>query len=156
MRLPKVEYGEVFQVSLTNGYGFVQCVKEAAKTECEIIRVLPGIYGEKDIHIIEKIVETKELFFLQLPVKYAIKKKLLRPMGKFPVPIDSKAPRFFRTEHIIGTDFVCWHIVDSETLQIRSVKNLSPEEKKLSEWDIISIPDLVEKIETGWTPENWI
>lgn len=131
MRLPKVDYGEVYQVSLTNGYGFVQCVKEASKTECEIIRVLPGIYGEKDIHFIEKIVENKELFFLQLPVKYAVKQKLLRSMGKFTVAIDSRAPRFFRTEHIIGTDFVCWHIVDSETLQIRAVKNLSPEEKKL-------------------------
>jgi hypothetical protein len=156
LRLPKVEYGDVFQVSLTNGYGFIQCVKEAPKTECEIIRVLSGVYGEKDINNIDKIVGNKELFFLQLPVKYAIKQNFLKPMGKFPVPSGSVAPRFFRTEHIIGTEFVGWHIVDSETLQRRLVKKLSSEEKSLSQWDIISIPDVVEKIETGWTPEIWV
>lgn len=156
MGLPKVEYGDVFQVSLTNGYGFVQCVKEAPKTECETIRVLPGVYGENDIDNIDKIVSAKELFFLRLPVKYAIKQKLLKPIGNFPVPIGSKAPRFFRTEHIIGSEFIGWHIIDSENFQRRLVKELSLEEKSLSEWDIVSIPDLVEKIETGWTPENWI
>ncbi len=156
MQLPKVEYGDVFQVTLTNGYGFVQCVKEAPKTECEIIRVIKGVYGEKDINNIDEIVGNKELCFLQFPVKYAIKQNFLRPMGKFSLPSDSVAPRFFRTEHIIGTEFIGWHIVDSETLQRRLVKKLSSEEQKLSEWDIISIPDLVEKIETGWIPENWI
>lgn len=155
MRLPKIEFGDVFQVFLTKGYGFVQCVKEASKTECEIIRILPGVYNEKDINDVGKIVEKKELFFLQLPLKYAVKQKLLKPIGKFYVPFASVAPRFFRTEHIIGTEFIGWHIVDSETLQRRLVKKLSVEEQRLSEWDIISIQDLVEKIENGWTPENW-
>ena len=44
--MPKVEYGDVFQITLTNGYGFIQCVKETPKTECEIIRVLPGVFSE--------------------------------------------------------------------------------------------------------------
>lgn len=81
MRLPKVEYGDVFQVSLTSGYGFIQCVKEAPKTKIEIIRVLPGVYSEKAIKNIDQILENKELFFIQLPVKYAIKQKLLKLIG---------------------------------------------------------------------------
>lgn len=155
MRLPKVEYGDVFQLSLTNGYGFIQCVKEAPKTECEIIRAIPGIYNEISVQEIDRIVSQKELFFLQLPVKYAVKQKFFKYIGKFPVPNGSDAPRFFRTEHFIGKEFVGWHIVDSETLQIRLAKKLTSEEQNLSEWDIISIPDLAEKIETGWTPEHW-
>lgn len=67
MRLPKVEYGDVFQVSLTSGYGFIQCVKEAPKTKIEIIRVLPGVYSEKDGSNIEKIIGHKELFFYSFP-----------------------------------------------------------------------------------------
>lgn len=156
MRLPNVKYGDVFQVSLSNGYGFIQCVKEAPKTECEIIRALSGVYNERDIENLDKIVEKKELFFLQLPIKYAIKQGLIKPMGKFSVPVGSEAPRFFRTEHVIGAESVGWHIVDSETLQRSFVKELSLEDRELSEWDIISIPDLAEKIETGWTPKNWI
>jgi len=155
MKLPKVEFGEVFQVSLSKGYGLIQCVKEAPKDKLEIIRALPGIYGEEDLDKLHKIILLKELFFLQLPVKYAIKQKLLKSLGKFPVPINSEAPRYFRTEHMIGTEFICWHVVDSETLQIKSTKGLSPEEQKLSEWDVISIPDLAEKIESGWSPEVW-
>lgn len=156
MRLPKVEYGDVFKISLTNGCGFIQCVKEAPKAECEIIRAIQGIYYEKDFDDIYRIVTKNELCFLQLPVKYAIRQKFLAPVGKFPVPNESKAPRFFRTEHMKGSEFIGWHIVDSETLQRKLVKKLSPEERQLSEWGIISIPDLIEKIETGWTPEIWV
>ena len=61
--MPKVEYGDVFQLPLTNGCGFVQCVKEAPKTECEIIRVLSGVFSEKDIYNIGEIIGNKELFF---------------------------------------------------------------------------------------------
>lgn len=155
MKLSKVEYGDVFQISLTKGCGFVQCVKEAPKTDCEVIRVLPGIYDCYNVNI-STIAEEKELFFIQLPIKYAIKQNLLKYVGKYPVPTNSTAPRYFRTEHVMGVEFVGWYIVDSETLKRKLVKKLSSEEIKLSEWDIIAIPDLVERIESGWRPEIWI
>lgn len=156
MRLPEVKYGDVFKIKLTHGFGIIQCVKEAPNTGFEIIRVLPGTYDEYSIMDKEHIVKQKESFFQQLPLKYALKRKLLERVGNYPVPEQSGAPRYFRTEHRIGTKFVAWHIIDSETLKIRSVKELSIAERKLSEWDIISLPDLVEKIETGWTPEDWM
>lgn len=155
MRLPRVDYGDVFLITLTSGYGLIQCVQVAPETEVEIIRALPGAYNESDLSRIETLIGQKELFFQQLPVKYAVKKKLLTPLGNFPVPADSAAPRFFRTEHIIGTEMIGWHIVDSRTLQLRLDRRLSPEEQKLSEWGMTSIPDLAERIETGWTPEDW-
>ncbi|BCJ93590.1 hypothetical protein acsn021_11590 [Anaerocolumna cellulosilytica] len=156
MSLPKVRYGDVFQLELTNGYGYIQSVKEAQRAECEIVRVLSGVYCESDVSKLTNIVSSKEAFFAQIPVKYALKQNILKPMGNYPVPSGSEAPRFYRTEHTIGTEFVCWHIVDSVSLQRRSAKELSAEEKKLSEWDIVSIPVLVEKLETGWVPEMWI
>lgn len=155
MRLPNVNYGDVFLITLTNGFGILQCVQTASKTEIEIIRALPGIYSEVDLTSIEPLVGKKELFFQQLPVKYAVKQKLLTPLGNYPVPADSAAPRWFRTEHIIGSEMIGWHIVDSRTLQLRLVNRLSPKEQKFSEWGIIGIPDLAERIETGWTPMEW-
>jgi len=153
MKLPAIKIGDVFSIPLTNGLGFIQCVKEAPKTECEVLRVLPGIYSESEE--IQTIIEKKEIFFTQLAMKYALKKNMISFIGNFPVPNDTQVPRHYRTEHHIGTEFVCWHIVDSVTLKRESVKTLSPEQKKLSEWDFISIPDLVEKIESNWTPEKW-
>lgn len=156
MRLTEVKYGDVFRVELTHGIGIIQCVKEAPNTGIEIIRVLPDNYDEDSVRDIERIVRQKESFFQQLPLKYALKRKLLERVGNYPVPEQSGAPRYFRTEHLIGTKFVAWHIIDSETLKIRSVKELSIAERQLSEWDVISLQDLVEKIETGWTPEDWM
>jgi len=156
LRLLKVKYGDVFQLALSNGYGYIQCVKEAPKTECEIVRVLSGVYVQDDFSNINSIVSNKEVFFLQIPVKYALKQNLLKPVGNCIVPSGSEAPRFYRTEHTVGSEFICWHIVDAVTLQRRAVKELSAEEKKLSEWGIVTIPDLVEKIETGWIPEVWV
>ncbi len=154
MGLPIVRCGDVLRLTLTNGYSFLQCVKEAPKTECEIIRVIPGVFKQDD-QLADSIVKQKESFFIQMPVKYAIKQKYLKYIANFPVPYGSEAPRFFRTEHHIGKEFIGWYIVDSETLKLRLVKNLSKAEQKLSEWGIISIPDLVEKIESSWTPEKW-
>lgn len=156
MRLLEVKYGDVFRVELTPGIGIIQCVKEAPNTGFEILRVLPGTYDEDSLGEMERIMMQKESFFLQLPLKYALKRKLLERVGNYPVPEQSGAPRYFRTEHRIGTKFVAWHIIDSETLKIRSVKELSISEMQFSEWDVISLPDLVEKIETGWTPEVWM
>ena len=96
MALPKVEKGEVFTLCLTNGFGLIQCVKEAPETESEKIRVLPGIFHDVNEEVVRNAVS-----------------------GKL-------------------------------------VKTLSPEQKLLSPWGMISIPDIVERIERNWTPLEWI
>ena len=62
MRLPDVNFGDVFLISLTEGHGLIQCVRAASKTECEIIRALPGIYREPELSNIELIVGKKSCF----------------------------------------------------------------------------------------------
>ena len=45
MKNIEIRIGDVYELQLSNGIGFIQCVKLAPETECEIIRVLPGIYS---------------------------------------------------------------------------------------------------------------
>jgi len=155
MALPIIRKGDVFSLSLTNGIGFIQCVKEAPPKDSEIIRIISGVYDEKSDLDIDQIVLQKELFFSQLPLKYALRKKMIHFVGNFSVPKDSEAPKYYRDTHVIRSEFLGWHIVDSETLQHRLVAKLSPEEKKLSPWGMFSIPDIVERIESNWTPLEW-
>ena len=155
MALPKIAKGDMFSLSLTNGIGFIQCVKETQPKESEIVRIIPGVYDKESDLDISQIAMQKELFFSQLPLKYALRKKMIHFVGNFSVPKDSEAPKYYRDMHVIRTEFLGWHIVDSETLHHRLVEKLSEEEKKLSPWGMTSIPDIVEHIENNWTPLDW-
>ena len=64
---------------------------------------------------------------------------------------------------IFSDDLACdvhlrsgWQTVDSETLIRRPVRELSDEEKKLSPFEIWSLPLLAQRIAEGWRPEDWV
>jgi hypothetical protein len=156
MALPKIKCGDVFEIKTSKGYGYFQCVKEAPATDVEIIRIFPGVYTNEGEANLNRLVGEKELYFIQFPLKYAVKKKCVRLVGNFSVSNAVIAPRYYRSMHKIGTDFVCWQIVDSQTLQRRSVDVLSNEEKKLSPWGAWNDTLLAERIAEGWCLEQWI
>ncbi len=154
--LPKIRFGDVFEIQTTKGVAYFQCVKETPANEVETIRVLPGVYGVTETLDIEKLVEKKELYFIQFVLKYAVKKKCVKPVGNYKVPEQVIVPRYYRDTHIVRGVFVCWHIVDSETLKRRSVEKLSEEEKMLSEWGVWNDTLLAERIAEGWTLDKWV
>ena len=154
MALSKVTFGDVFKVQINQGFGVIQCVKDAIKTEIEVIRVIQGIYNsEADVSYI--VSSSQTLFYASMPLKYALKEKMVYYIGNYPIPRGFEAPKYFRCKHMIRSEFLGWHIVDRDTLQRKLVLDLSDEEKKLSPWGTISIPDLVERLENDWTPEGW-
>ena len=154
--LPKIKYGDVFEIETPKGKGYFQCVKEASATEVEIIRILPGIYSMQEDVDMNSLVEENELYFIQFPLKYALKKKCIKLIGNFKIKDEVKVPRYYRSMHKIGTEFICWHIVDSETLQRRSVDELSEEEKRLSPWGSWNDTLLAERMANGWSLDTWI
>ena len=157
MAMQKVRSGDVYQIQATEGVCFIQCVKESTtKMRSDIVRVLPSVFALTTELDVEAIASQKELFFSELPLKYAARKKLLSFVGNYEIPAGSEAPSFYRTEHIIGSEFLGWHIVDSETWHRKLVTTLSPDDIKLSPWGMISIPDIVERIENNWTPSEWV
>lgn len=156
MALLRIKYGDVFEIATNNGIGYIQCVKEATSSECEVVRVLPGTYkNNKEVNLNELIKE-KELYFIQFPLKYAVKKKCVLLVENFSVPEQVSVPRYYRTAHKIKEEFICWHIVDSETLHRKPIEKLSDEEINLSPWGSWNDTLLAERMASGWTLDKWV
>jgi hypothetical protein len=155
-RLPKVKCGDIFEITTTKGYGYFQCVKETPVEESETIRILPGVYQDVNEAKLDTLVNEKELYFISFPLKYALKKECVRYVGNFKVPASITVPKYYRDILKIKGKFICWHIVDSETLQRRSVEKLSEDEKRLSPWGSWNDTLLAERIAEGWTLDKWV
>ena len=156
MRLPKVKKGDIFELHTNNGIAYFQCVKESPATEVETIRILPGIYVSLEQARLEDLVNKQETFFIKFPLKYGLKKKVIKFVGNYRIPNSVIVPRYYRDMHIVRGEFIAWHIIDSETYMIQSVKELSEEQKKLSPAGMWNDTLLAERIAEGWTLENWI
>lgn len=154
--LKSVKIGDVFEIVTKRGMAYFQCVKEAKSTECEVIRILPGVFSTDQTKNLDKLVKQRELFFIQFPLKYAVKKNCVKLIGNYPVPDEVTLPKCYRDKHIVRGEFINWHIVDAETLNIRAVKELSEEEKRLSPAGIWNDTLLAERIAEGWKPEDWV
>lgn len=129
--MKKIEIGDIFEIPTHIGMGYFQCVKEAPRTECETIRIFYGVYKNVEESNLNQLAKEKEVYFIQFPLKYAVKKNLVKYVGNYAIPEHLVVPRYYRTEHILRGEFICWHIVDSETLKRESVKELSELQRKL-------------------------
>lgn len=153
--MKKVQIGDLFAIETPKGKGYFQYVYLNSQDDIELIRVLPGLYAEEPQNM-EGLVSQKEVFFVQFPVRAAYRRKIIRLIGHYEVlPGIEVPPKRMRTTHVIRGEFICWHIVDYETLQRVSAKELTEEQKKLSPWGIWNDTLLIEKMVEGWTPEKW-
>ncbi len=151
----KAQIGDLFGIETPKGIGFFQYVYLNPKDDIELIRVLPGLYAEEPQNM-ENLVSQKEVYFIQFPVRAAYRRKIIHLFGRYEIPSGIEVPpKQMRTTHFIRREFICWHIVDFETAQRVSVKELSDEQKKLSPWGIWNDTLLIEKMVEGWTPEKW-
>lgn len=60
-----------------------------------------------------------------------------------------------RDTHWVRGEFRGWQIVNLETLHTENVQTLTPEQKKLSQIGIWNDTLLRERLESGWTLEQW-
>ena len=154
--MKKGQVGDVFEIETSKGKGYFQYVYLNSSDDIELIRVFPGLYAEAPQNM-EELVLQKEAFFVQFPVRAAYRRKIVRLMGHYEIPLKLELPPpKMRTPHVVRGKFICWHIVDYKTLQRVSVKNLSEEQKKFSPWEIWNDTLLIEKMMEGWTPEKWL
>lgn len=153
--MKRVQVGDVFEIETPKGMGYFQYVYLNPRNDIELIRVFPGLYAEEPQNM-EGLVSQKEVYFVQFPVRAAYRRKIIRLIGHYEVPPGLEVPpKQMRTTHVVRGEFVCWHIVDYETLQRASVKELAEEQKTLSPWDIWNDTLLIEKMVEGWTLEKW-
>ena len=149
--MKRIKIGDLFEIETKNGVGYFQCIKLGSASECEVIRVLHK--ANKDFR---QLVLERELYFVLFPLKYALKQKKVKLIGNYDIPKSVVLPKYYRDKHIVRGEFISWHIIDSETLKIRSVKELSEDERSLSPAGIWNDTLLSERIAEEWKPEIWV
>lgn len=144
--------GDIYQINTAKGKGYFQLVF-SDKTEGELIKVFYELHD--GIPSFDKIVN-EDYYFIGFPLKYALKRGLIKHVGHVPLPSNFKIPRYFREMHRYGNNQLGWNIVDNKTLKLNFVESLNEEQKKLSPHGIVNDTYLIERFEEGWRLENWI
>lgn len=155
MTLSRIKFGDIFEIKTSKGFGYFQYINETPNRG-EVIRVFGGIFFNKEDANLESLINKKELYFLHFPLKAAIKKKCVRPVGNFNIPSEVVVPRYYRTKEMVKGEFLGWYIVDRETWKRRLTQELSNEELLMSPWGSWNDTLLAERIASGWTLEDWI
>ncbi|WP_029038045.1 hypothetical protein [Salinimicrobium xinjiangense] len=148
----KIELGDIFELPTGKGFVYLQCVRipEDRRQDVELIRVYYKVHPTQttDIALIQK----SSFFYLTFVLQAAYNRKIVEKVGNAPLEPDFKPPRYFRTENIFGEG---WHIVDSVNWHRETVEELTDEQKKLSPWGGWNDTLLIERMDEGWTLENW-
>jgi hypothetical protein len=152
--MKKLKVGDIFEIETQNGFGYFQCM-DIDKSKGELIKVFNKLYEIIPEELIN-IISVNDFYYYRFPLLNAYLKKIVRFVGNINIDTNFQIPKYMREEHKIRGDFLGWHIVNTETLFRKLVKELSDDEKMLSEYGIINDSYLKEKLETGWSPKNWI
>lgn len=147
-----IKIGDIFEFETGKGYAYLHYIFLNPQVT-ELVRVLKGLHGETPENLLE-IAGQKEQFFVFLPVKAMVKKKLLKKVGHLDAE-NSEIPEFMRTEPLSPKIKEGWEIVNTRTWKHEYVKELSEEQKSLSPWDIWNANMLKEHLEENWSLENW-
>ncbi|WLD93781.1 hypothetical protein [Alkalihalobacillus sp. AL-G] len=151
--MARLKIGDVFEITTTKGKGYFQYVHKDEMMG-QLIRLLPNLYEES--HIFEsELVKEKEMYLVHFPLGSALEQKVVRIKGNYEVPRDFVLPKKFRSKHTIKGEFVGWHIIDYETLAREKVQELTNEQKQLSPWGTWNDTLLKERMEHGWTLNDW-
>lgn len=152
MSKARVNIGDIFEIVTPKGRAYLHCIL-LESINYELVRVLPGLYKERPVDLVS-IAQQEEQFLLFFPVKAAYRLKIIEKVGYMSAD-DFGLPKYMREINVIREKFLGWHIVDTETMKRKAVKNLSDEQIRLSPWSIWNDTLLCERLAEGWSLENW-
>jgi hypothetical protein len=150
--MAKVELGDIFEINTRKGKSYFQCVK-IDKLRWHIIKVFNQLFDETPS--LETIVNVHDCYFIGFALDVAFKRKLVERVGNIPLLPNFELPKYMRDKHVVGGQFLGWHIIDTTTWKRQFVEKLSAEQRRLSPWGIWNDTLLKEKLESGWGLSNW-
>ncbi|MEA1851099.1 MULTISPECIES: hypothetical protein [unclassified Chryseobacterium] len=151
--MKKVQLGDIYSISTKKGLGFLQFVKspENDKSDVELVKVSYDLHTKIPDNIERFFLE--DFFYVQFPVKAALKKGIIDFVKNIDLPRDFVTPRYFRTEHYLHR--AEWLIIDKKTNEVEHLKSLTEEQLKFSPNSVWNDTYLKERLEEGWKLENW-
>ncbi|TCI94781.1 hypothetical protein [Tenacibaculum sp. M341] len=148
----RVKLGDVFEIKTSKGSAYIHYVYKDNHLG-QLIRVLPDLYSYLPDDL-DKLVSGSHRFVVFFPLSAANKKQQVKFVGNHLLDNYEK-PKQMRTEHYIAGEFLGWDIIDTDTWKRKFVKKLSNKQRKLSPWGIWNDTLLVERLEEGWSLDNW-
>jgi len=160
-RTKKPKIGDIYEIKVPSGLAYFQYTHEA-EDGTQLIRVLPGIHSVRPNNFSE-LSQQKELYFIFTVLSHAVRKKEIELVSNQPLPEWAKQFPTMRkvagrerggkiTGWIIGHGLRIYTV--QEIQQAQHVRDLTPEQKKLSIASIWPASTLAAEVERGWLPER--
>jgi hypothetical protein len=153
--MEKIDIGDVFEIQTRRGFGYFQfCYSDDELGE--MIRVLEGV-DETRPSDIAALVNTEEQFYTFFPIAAALKKSIVSRVAHLGIPVRDPWPPLMRSpgRYNAKTRRVeTWWI--SQAGKAWQVDALDENEKDLSVKGILNDTLLIEHIESGWRPRDFV
>jgi hypothetical protein len=150
--MAKIMIGDVFALPTAHGMAYLHYVHKM-KNGLEMVRVLQGLYPKQPASF-DELVAIPEQFVVGFPLKAAFNRKIVQRVASGQM-VEFSPPEFMRTKHKVPGEFDGWQIVNTNTLDRKTVESLSESERELSPYGIWNDTLLIERLELGWTLEEW-
>jgi len=152
--MKKVQVGNIYKINTQKGFALMQLVKIPEDTRNDIELVKIGYHLFDSLPEINESIFQDGYFFVQFPVKVALRRKIIELVDGLNDPETIEVPNYFRSPHYFKTDF--WMIIDEKNDSFIEIQNLSDEQLKLSPSGMWTDLLVIERLENGWRLENWI
>lgn len=151
----KPTVGDLVEIPTPQGFAYAQYT-HSEKLHGHLLRVLPGLFEQRPSDL-AKLAAERERFLTFFPLGAALKQGIVVLAGSAPIPPWAVAFPLLRARGGIepGTGRVKnWWLWDgkSET----RVDELSAEQRKLSLAEVMNDTALIDKIVSGWKPEDTV
>lgn len=154
VRKENSEIGSVYAIQTRIGCGLFQVVQHR-EIGIDVIRVLQPIIQNCN-EFSPELLQEQERYFVKFAVRAAYNKKLINLIGNFRVPSAVKVPKKYRMlDYVPHRNIRNWYIVDAKTNGLRLISTLNEKFLSLSCDGIWNDTFLIERLEEGWTLENW-
>ena len=150
----KLVPGNVYAISISKGYGFIQYVG-LGKSNIEVARVLTPLATTLDEFTPQMCLE-KERYYIRMVLRATERSGLIEFIGNFQLPSDAVLPTQYRSlEYVPNRNIRDWYLVDVETWGRTLIRNPDDDFFKLSSAGIWNAELLRDRLEQDWSLEKW-
>lgn len=149
--MAKLKIGDVVEIATKNGLRYAQYTHKH-KQYGALLRVLEGTYEVRP-EIGSDFVKSKSVFVCFFPLNAAVQKGIVSVVCNLDVPVEARPFPVFRAGVVdpatrkVGV----WWLWDGE--KEWRIGELTPEQRRLSIRGVWNDTFLIERLESGWTPE---
>ena len=148
----KKHIGDIIEIPTAKGFIYAQCT-HTHQNFGEVLRIFKDFYKERPSDFTNMASE-KEKFIVLFPLNEAVKQKIFEVVGRAEIPESSKKFPIFRNglpNQKTGKIEVWWLWDGEKEWKIGKIKK---EQRKLPLHEVINDTLLIERLESGWTPET--